>query len=318
MPPAAVVAKPVGGTRTTLGKQVSSRRVSAPSFGFGSATRENQEKVFVSQEHAALTGKPCSPGPVYMMRAAVGPQVDGAIASAPQWSFSNDERFEKLSKYATEIPAPGHHDVQSGIGDQTLSSKASLPHYGFGTATRDQVQKVYITSDHNKALFGRGSPGPSTYMLNPAMGKQRLSSGPSGYSRSSKNQSQPSWVMGKAERFEPDRAIQMPGPCAYTITPAVGVQVSSKKPSLPRFGFGSGTRDDAAKVYISAEHEKVSSGGKDVPGPGAYPIKAMTGNRNASSKQPTGSAWGFGTSKRFGDPVLRANADNPGPGQYVI
>ena len=61
---------PAGGTRTTFGSQSSSRRRSAPSFGFGSGTREMQEKVFVSQEHAALSsGGVRSPGPaVYTAR----------------------------------------------------------------------------------------------------------------------------------------------------------------------------------------------------------------------------------------------------------
>ena len=107
------------------------------------------------------------------------------------------------------------------------------------------------------------------------------------------------------------------GPGKYSINPAVGNQVVSNKPSLPRFGFGTGTRDVAAKVYISPEHDKVS-GGRNAPGPGQYPIKSLTGERVASSTQKTGAAWGFGTSKRFADAFEKQKKNNPGPGHYVV
>ena len=35
-------------------------------------------------------------------------------------------------------------------------------------------------------------------------------------------------------------------------------------------------------------------------------------------KQVTGSAWGFGTSKRFADAFAKNTACNPGPGTYVV
>ena len=67
-----------------LGPQVNSRKKSAPNYGFGSSTREHQAKVFISQEHASLApGEACSPGPIYNDIPAIGPQVNGAMASAP-------------------------------------------------------------------------------------------------------------------------------------------------------------------------------------------------------------------------------------------
>ena len=128
--------------------------------------------------------------------------------------------------------------------------------------------------------------------------------------------SQPSWVMGKAERFEKDGAVRAPGPGTYSITAAVGTQVSSSKPSLPRFGFGTGNREHAAKVFISKEHEKVT-GGRDAPGPGAHAIPSLTGKPVVAGKQKSGAAWGFGTSKRFTDAFAHQKG-NPGPGHYVI
>lgn len=317
---------PIGGTRTTLGPQVSSKKTSAPCYGFGSGTRETQERVFVSKEHAALaSGASRSPGPaVYDHLPAVGPQVNGAMESAPRWAFGTDQRFERANRSTFDNPAPGKYDVQPGVGIQASSTKQSMPHYGFGSSTRANQAKVYVTEEHNKTSdYGKNSPGPcAPYTHNPAVGNQVLSYGPniygSGPSGSTRNGSQPSWVMGKAQRFDKMSSTDwVPAPGTYSITASVGAQVSSSKPSRPRIGFGTSNREHAAKVYISAEHEKVSGGSKDAPGPGAYPVPSLTGKPVVSGKQVSGSAWGFGTSKRFTDP-FKHQAGNPGPGQYVI
>merc|ERR1712185_473085 len=84
------------GTRSTFGAQPMSRRRTSPQFGFGSSTREHQDKVFISQEHAALnTAVPRSPGPAtYVPRASIGPQVNAQMKSSPLWGFGNSQRFE--------------------------------------------------------------------------------------------------------------------------------------------------------------------------------------------------------------------------------
>lgn len=307
--------RPVGGTRTTLGPQASSQRRSPPIYGFGTSTREHRERVFISQEHAALStggGFERSPGPAkYTQLAAIGPQVDGARESAPLWSFGTDPRFRE----GKEGDSPPHYDPEAGIGIQFNSRKTTLPIYGFGTSTRDDQEKVFVSQEHNAVYYGRDGPGP-IYMSEPAVGRQTLSFGPTGYARKVKNPSQPTWIFGKAERMPSSKSTDsMPGPGQYTIAVAVGTQASSTKKTKPAYGFGSGTREHAAKVFISHEHEKVSGGGKDVPGPGAYPSQNMTGSRIASSRQATGAAWGFGSSKRFSGP---ASSWVPGPGQYVI
>lgn len=265
----------VGGTRSTFGTQSRGGWKSSPIYGFGSGTREGRDKVFISQEHAKLcVDKNASPGPaVYKHRAAVGPQVDGAKASAPLWAFGTADRWLKPSKDGA--PGPGAYAPSLGLGKQVNSARASAPVYGMGSATRENVAKVYVTEEHNKALFGINSPGPAYVALTDAVGKQILS----------KNESQPGWVMGKSERFTYDhvkRAAGTPSPGSYDVTAAIGPQNSSTKPSTPRFGFGTSTREHAAKVYISSEHEKVT-GGRDAPGPGAYPIGSMTGAQIRSS-----------------------------------
>ena len=314
------------GTRSMLGAQVSSKRESAPSYGFGSSTREHRERVFISQEHAALAiGDGRSPGPaVYPARPSIGPQVNGAIATAPQWAFGSDNRFSPPNKSTVDNPAPGHHDQRASIGPQVNGALQSAPVFSFGSSTRDHQQKVFVSEEVNKIRdYGKASAGPAGGRgeLTKAVGKQVLSSGPSPYGSGGmggrmRNASQPTWVFGSADRFEKSSSTGwVPGPGAYTDCQSVGEQIASHKPSKPRFGFGSSTREHAAKVFISAEHDKIT-GNRFAPGPGAYAVPSLTGKPIRTGTQHTGSSWGFGTSKRFSD-AFKKDAD-PGPGHYII
>ena len=317
---------PPGGTRSTLGPQAA--RESAPMYGFGTSTRANREKVFVSHEHSLLADSETrSPGPAtYEQRPSIGPQVNGALESSPLYGFGKSDRDTAAKVYISkehEKFSGGRNSVgpiyedQPGIGKQVSSRMTTMPKYGFGSSTRADQSKVYISADHDKLSGGRDAPGPE-YNLKPAIGKQPQSFGPTGYNRHLKNASPPTWVLGKAERFDADKQRDEPGPGQYKITAAVGVQVSSRKASLPRYGFGSGTRDQAAKVFISHEHGKVTGNlDRGMPGPGQYKVGAMTGAKVVSSGYGKSSAaWGMGTSKRFADAFAKERA--PGPGHYVI
>ena len=171
----------IGGTRTMLGPQVNSTKRSPPAYGFGSGTREQQAKVFVSQEHAALQGTSASPGPaVYTQRASVGPQVSGALESSPLWTFGTEDRWAAearqngMSKYAVAVPGAGTYNLIPCIGERQLESKtATMPAFGFGSSSRDDQAKVFISEEMDKVRnYGRGSPGPASFMLNPSVGKQ--------------------------------------------------------------------------------------------------------------------------------------------------
>jgi len=295
-------------TKSTFGSQVSSKRHSAPSFGFGSGTRAGQDKVFVSQEHAKLVGNPCSPGPaVYTLTGSVSDQPDSTNMSMPKWAFGTSDRFMGMSKES--VPGPGTYTSHPGVGTQVSSKNTSQPIYGFGSSTREHLAKTFITEEHNKALHGVNSPGPATYMLQGAVGKQQLN----------QNNTEPAWVFGTGQRFVYDhvkRAAASPGPGAYLATQSVGPQVASTKPTTPRFGFGTGDRSHQEKVFIGEEHAKIS-GGKDAPGPGQYVIHAMTGQKLSDSRQYTASSWGFGTAERF-NKHSNKHTSTPGPGEYVI
>lgn len=294
---------PGGFVRSTLGPQVVSVRASAPIFGFGSSTRDQAAKIFISSEHAKLSTTTISPGPAWGSHAipsTVGPQVDGAFESAPRWAFGSAQRFGVIAK--TKDPGPGSYESRSSLGAQGSSRLPTQPLFGMGTSTRDNVNKLYISEKHSTSLFtGKNSPGPATYSLNASVGKQGAST----------KANQPSWVFGSNTRFkDPDllRSAKLPAPDAYSAPNGLGVQYSSPKRSAPLPGFGTSNRDHAAKVYMSPEHEKTKSYGKASPGPCTY----LPPLHKASAP-----SFGFGTCDRF---YMRKSAmrlaDNPSPSHY--
>jgi len=278
-------------------------------YGFGSSTRNQAAKVFMSAEHAKLSTPGFSPGPsAYTLRASVGTQADGRKSSAPQWVFGSSERFGYGAK-GIQNPGPGAYDMQSGVGLQVSSSKQTQPMFGFGSSTREQVAKVFVTEEHNKALFGWESPGPSVYTLQGSVGRQELSA----------KGNQPAWVFASSNRFKYEhvkRAATSPGPGAYTLSQAVGSQVVSTKETSPIFGFGTSNREHMNKLYISSDHEKAQSGNNS-PGPCNYALPESTG-RQPLSKYSSMPSWGFGTCSRWTKPAAGGNASTPGPGSYCV
>jgi len=284
-------------------------------YGFGSSTRRQVSKVFVSVQHAKLSATADSPGPsTYTLAPAVGQQSSSRKHSAPQWAFGSADRFTYGSRDLPN-PGPGAYTLGQSVGSQVSSSKQSQPIYGFGSAGREHVAKVFVTRHHYKALYGTNSPGPAVYTLNVAVGKQELTG----------KRNQPNWGFGSGGRFQYDdvkRAASSPGPGAYMLEQSLGSQVSSMKPSSPIRGFGTSNRDQMNKLFISHQHEKVAVGNNS-PGPGNYTVQEATG-RQASSKNTTAASWGFGTCERFGGNPNRnrkstpGGSITPGPGAYVV
>ena len=226
-------------TRSMFGAQPLSARRSAASYGFGSSTREHHAKLFVSQAHSATAGYGLgSPGPAtYGPRGSIGRQEDGRKASAPSYGFSHTQRFA-VSKDTDAANMPIGGFSSSSFGTQTSSSVASQPKFGFGSAHRNQMERVYISEEHNKSMFGKHSPGPCSYTLKGAMGKQDASR------LNGSSATQPAWAFGSTKRFQYDhvkRAMNSPGPGSYAMTASVGKQ--STRESAPIFGFGSSTRE---------------------------------------------------------------------------
>jgi len=300
---------------STFGSNVSSRRRTAPAFGFGAATREVANKVFVSQEHTALaTAGMHSPGPAtYLLPPSVGgKQPDGRRPDPPSYGMGTSERFMTERK-SDRTPGPGAYRMSGSMGPQVAGRFRTEPIAGFGTAERKHVRKVFISQDHNKLdMHGMDSPGPAVIALKSTMGKQE----------SSDMRTNPSWVFASAGRTDPmvgkglKESAKMPGPANYTQIDSVGRQVSSKMRSNPQAGFGTSEVSHQYKLYMSQEHEKMHFG-KVSPGPGAaYQIGDSVGAQKLSkdSSQPS---WGFGSADRWAtyNRELKSNT-TPGPGAY--
>jgi len=89
-----------------------------------------------------------------------------------------------------------------------------------------------------------------------------------------------------------------------------GQQTLSQRTSAPVYGFGSGTRSHAAKLFAGAEHAKTSSV-SCTPGPCYESHSSLGGQSDGGKTSPP--QWQFGTSDRFnGSPRKRT----PGPGAY--
>ena len=263
------------GTRSMFGSQPLSSRGSAPSFGFGSSSREQAAKVFQGQEHAKLsTAGVSSPGPsAYSLRGSVGKQSSSKTKNDPTWKFGSAERFAASKQ--DRLPGPGNYPIGGSFGGQVQSKYASSSKPGFGSAEREHVRKVYISEDHQKALFGVSSPGPQKYYASTQIGKGREGREPNA----------PGFVFGSANRFRYEhvkRASASPGPGAYALGASVGKQLVSTKHSAPSPGFGTSTRAEQAKLHISKEHAKTASAGSASPGPMAY---SLPGSRACSTPQ---------------------------------
>ena len=92
---------------------------------------------------------------------------------------------------------------------QAISERTSSSAFGFGTSTREEMMKTYMSPAHLKDMYGKFSPSPDKYTLQSSLGRQVLDS----------KCSYPSRSFGLEERFDADRrdqrAAQTPGPGAY-------------------------------------------------------------------------------------------------------
>ena len=98
------------------------------------------------------------------------------------------------------------------MGIQVRSTSRSNPSFGFGTASRDTVQKLYISDEHKNKdnMWAKHTPGPGAYKHRVTTGKQP----------ESKQRTAPKYGFGTAERFgkvTEKREGAVPGPGAYLV-----------------------------------------------------------------------------------------------------
>ena len=293
---------PSMGSRSAFGSQKLSRTTSAPSVGFGTATREDASKGMERPPGEE------SPGPLYLLPASVGgKQPDGRKKDPPTWRFGTGERFSMGGSDAP--PAPNAYVIPGDVQlSRTLSHLSSEPSVGFGTATRENVRTANLTPAMEKTLFGREGPGPSApYQVKVnAIGKQV----------NSKFSTMPHYTIQSKQRIPAEEVGDAsPGPM-YALPQSMGVQPEGRRQRAPTMSFGSGTRAQREKVFITREHSRGQVSG-DTPGPAAPYYLGGSLGKQVSSRNSTRPGSAFGRAKRFAaDERERRTNSVPGPGSY--
>merc|ERR1712113_571469 len=123
--------------------------------------------------------------------------------------------------------------------------------------------------------------------------------------------------MGDACQFFPFCVHSMPPVVALSTRSMFGVQPSSQRASSPAYGFGSGNRQQQAKVYLSPTHQKERYGTVS-PGPSSYSLSPSLGKQTTSVRASSAS-YGFGSADRWAHQRAELKArGTPGPGTYCI
>ena len=260
-------------------------RRSAPSYGFGVASRDVANKVFVSQQHT-ITVKygTNSPGPVHKLHPSIGgKQPDGRKPDPPVWRFNKADRY--LYGYGTPMQKPGPTTYTMRPYEP---SKAAT----FGVSTRDVARKVFISQQHTLTIrAGTQSPGHVYNVKSCVGGKQpdgRIANAPS-YS-----------ICGKA-RAKDEPGLDTPG-AIYHLPRAHGAQPDSTHRSEPSWGMGGKAR------------------AKDEPGldtPGAIYNLPSTLERQPNARIRNAPVPSFSRRSRWAELEREARHNSvPGPGYY--
>jgi hypothetical protein len=64
-----------------------------------------------------------------------------------------------------------------------------------------------------------------------------------------------------------ERARKLPGAGQYRVTDSVGAQPRSENRTMPKYGFGTSSRDGANKVFLGKEQAEGVSSGWSRPAP---------------------------------------------------
>lgn len=293
-----------------LGRQANSQLRSSPTFGFGTAERGQNLKQFISKAHDADKYGMASPGPVYSPKT-----LDGRYHSAPSYSLGISHRygFGKQERSGGKMPGPGQYAMPSAVSRQHDSQKHSYASWKFGTSTRNDQAKVYVSQEHAKSVTEYiESPGPAVYGHRGGLGTQP----------DSRKADSAVFGMGTSARFFYEKSHvtdkAYPGPGTYKLGSAQGRQYTSDRRSAPKPAFTKADRDRTAQAVYLGPDQQQALWGKNSPGPAVYSPTNSVG-RQISSRRPNVPKFGFGTADRFGYISITQRAhQSPGPGAYSI
>jgi len=237
-----------------------------------------------------------------------GKQPDGRKADPPVWKFGTARARLLSNPPSFEGDRRPDYGPQPVLGPgQTLSRVRSEPAFGFGSAGRATAKKVFISSSHQRLdLYGMESPGPAHYASQSTIGRRgalaRMANPPE-YSLASRSRA-------------PDSVNLSPGPhAAYKLPASIGqAQPNSTIARAATPTFGTGTRAQRSKLYMSAEFEK---GGHGMHSPARWYDLGGSIGKQVSSKNDTRPRTAFTRRSRWAEHENELKRNSvPGPGAY--
>mmetsp|Transcript_42461 Transcript_42461/g.51499 ORF Transcript_42461/g.51499 Transcript_42461/m.51499 type:complete len:109 (+) Transcript_42461:77-403(+) len=100
--------------KSSLGRQVDSRKKSSPGYSFGNSTREQWKgKSFITEEHArrGQTESKDTPAAIYKEKSSLGKQTLNKNRTASAYSVGTASRFSDIPQYTPlQTPGPGAYE----------------------------------------------------------------------------------------------------------------------------------------------------------------------------------------------------------------
>ncbi|EGR29290.1 hypothetical protein IMG5_159370 [Ichthyophthirius multifiliis] len=240
---------------SSFGKMRLSTKLTAPKYGFGTADRQQQNKVFQNKELAKtnFAGK-SSPGPAYDVRGMdyftyknepawrIGTQVRNTLNTGSKHDFylRKDVDFDPMEADLCRRPRP----PTVRIGLELRFPNDPKRHRGTpGPQYNPSLRHEIPNAPKFSFGFRREIAGFSPLIANSST-PQLV--GPGSYiqknvPRTSKITNEPIWSFPQAQRFSGFKADW--SLAHYNKPRAIGVQYDSRKQTLPQFSFGKSNRD---------------------------------------------------------------------------
>lgn len=152
-------------------KQADSTKRSAAGLSFGSGSRNETERMYLSKEHAKRTPSG-APGPgTYEGGDSVGKQPHSMRRTLPTMAFPAANRGASQQLYLGKdlvnlpqgMPAPGQYKASLSLGPQPTSGRETAGAFSFGSSEKckpDIERNDFVPKEQQRVLFGNNSPGP--------------------------------------------------------------------------------------------------------------------------------------------------------------